>query len=324
MPPSAQVIVVGSYNRDHAWRVARAPGAGETVRGDDFRSAHGGKGLNQAIACARQGAPTAFIGAIGADASGAAAQQLADAEDLDARWQVRDDRATGSACIVVEESGQNRIVVALGANEHLDPDFVRAQSAVFASARVLLAQLENNPDATCAAFEIAGRHGLLRVLNPAPMRADIDTALLAHCEVLVPNETEFALLLERCAGLQVDAATLAARDDRELHRLARGLGVATVVVTLGGQGCFVSHADPDRLADPQQHYRIGAEPAHAIDTTGAGDAFCGALAAARVRFGARPFCEAVAHANRAAALSTERAGAAEAMPRIEEVLRRFG
>ena len=321
---AAQVVVVGSYNQDYAWRIDTAPQAGETRRGEDFRSAPGGKGFNQAVACARQGVATAFVGAIGDDAAGRGAQALAKAEGIDAHWLVRDDVATGSASIVVEGSGQNRIIVALGANERLEPMHVRAQAGTFARARVLLAQLENNIEATRAAFELATAHGLIRVLNPAPVHAQLDAALLAHVDILTPNETEFALLLERIAGERIDAATLAQRAYADLHALARKLGVASVVVTLGAQGCFVSHDDGQQRGDAQPHYRVEAETVDAIDTTGAGDAFSGALAAGLPRFADRPFRDVVTHANRCAALSTEHRGAADAMPRFDAVAVRFG
>jgi len=317
---AAAALVVGSYNQDYAWRVDAAPQAGETRRGEDFRSLPGGKGFNQAVACARQGVATAFIAATGADAAGANARRFAAVEGIDARWQVRDDAATGSACIVLESDGQNRIIVALGANERLDPGFLDGAADAFAAARVLLVQLENNLDATRHALALGARHGLVRVLNPAPMRAD--AALLAQCDLLTPNETEFALLLERVAGERVDPARLAAADDAALHALARRLGDAGVVVTLGAAGCFVSHG-ADRRGDAEACYRVPAADVRAVDTTGAGDAFSGALVAAMVRFDARPFREMVVHANRCAGLATERAGAAPSMPRFDEVGRRF-
>ena len=319
---AASALVVGSYNQDYAWRVDAAPQAGETRRGEDFRSLPGGKGFNQAVACARQGVPTIFLGALGRDAAGDTARRLAADEGIDARWQACDDAATGSACIVVERGGQNRIIVALGANERLDPAFLAAQADAFDSARVLLVQRENNPAATRAALALGDARGLVRVLNPAPAHDGIDAALLAQCDIVTPNETEFALLLEQVVGERVDAATLAAGEDVRLHALARRLGAGTVVITLGAAGCFVSHG-ADRRGDAGTHYRIAAERVAAIDTTGAGDAFNGALVAALIRQAGQPFRDAVVHANRCAALSTERRGAAPSMPHHDEVLRRF-
>lgn len=318
-----QVIIVGSYNQDYCWRVDRAPQAGETRRGEGFRSAPGGKGFNQAVACARQGVRTAFIAALGNDAAARQARELAKAEAIDARWQIQDAAATGSACILVEAGGQNRIIVALGANERLDPAFVQAQGDAFLQARVLLAQLENNIEATRAAFALARAQGLLRILNPAPVHARLDAALLGEVDILTPNETEFALLLARLCDLQVDADALAVQDDESLHMLARRLGVATLVITLGAQGCFVSHAGAGQLGDGDAHYRLAAEAVEVLDTTGAGDAFSGALAAAVLRFPDRPFRDAVTHANRCAALATQQRGAAEAMPLWDAVNAHF-
>ena len=324
MNTRADAIVVGSYVQDHAWLTDRFPQVGETRRALGFNTGPGGKGFNQAVACARQGVATLFIGAIGNDQLGAIAQQFATAEKLPCRWQVRSDVPTAASSIVVDRTGSNLIVVNLAANEHLDPAFVEAQTGAFAHAKVLLLQLENNLDAVAAALALGHRHGLLRVLNPAPVHPDLDATLLAQCDLITPNETEFALLLERLANQQVDAATLAARDDGDLHALARQLDVATVVITLGAQGCFVSHAADALHGDREAFYRIAAERVNALDSTGAGDAFSGALVAALLRLDERPFRAAVVHANRAAAMSTETVGTAPAMPRFEDVQQRFG
>ena len=321
---NAQVIVVGSYVQDHAWLTDRFPQTGETRRALGFNTGPGGKGFNQAVACARQDVTTVFVGAIGADHLGAIAQQFASEEKLPCRWQVLGDVPTAASSIVVDRSGSNLIVVKLAANEHLEPTFVRAQADAFASAKILLLQLENNLDAIAAALDLATRHGLLRVLNPAPVHPDLDTALLTQCDLITPNETEFALLLERVVHERIDAATLTTRDDINLHGLARKLGVATVVITLGAYGCFVSHAQPGHRGDADAFYRIAPERVNAVDSTGAGDAFSGVLVAALLRFSGRPFRDAVVHANRAAAMSTEIVGTAPAMPRYEDILRRFG
>lgn len=324
MDARADVIVVGSYVQDHAWLTDRFPQVGETRRALGFNTGPGGKGFNQAVACARQGVATLFVGAIGNDHLGAIAQQFANEEKLPCHWLVRGDVPTAASSIVVDRSGSNLIVVNLAANEHLDPAFVHAQVDAFAGAKIVLLQLENNLDAIGAALDLGLRHELLRVLNPAPMHPDLDAALLAQCDLITPNETEFALLLERFAGQRIDAAALAMREDGDLHALARQLGVATVVITLGAHGCFVSHASSTLRGDTQAFYRIAAERVNAVDSTGAGDAFSGVLVAALLRLHERPFRDAVVHANRAAAMSTEIVGTAPAMPRFDEVLRRFG
>jgi ribokinase len=321
----ADVVVVGSFVQDHAWLTDRFPETGETRRALGFNTGPGGKGFNQAVACLRQGVPTLFVGAIGNDHLGTIAQRFADDEGLPCRWLVRDDVPTAASSIVVDRTGSNLLVVNLAANEHLDPAFVRAQASAFARAKLVLLQLENNLDAIRAALELGTEHGLVRVLNPAPVHPELEAAMLRRCDLITPNETEFALLLEHVAGERVAASTLVERPNSELHALARKLGVPTVVVTLGAEGCFVSHDETgNRRGDAKPYYRIPAEKVEAVDSTGAGDAFSGALAAAMLRFAERPFREAVVHANRAAAMSTEIVGTAPAMATFEGVRARFG
>ncbi|NII09891.1 ribokinase [Oleiagrimonas sp. C23AA] len=316
------VVVIGSYNQDHAWQVDRVPQPGETRRGQGFHTGPGGKGFNQAVACVRQGVDTCFIGARGNDALGEGAVRTAEREGLTGLWQVCDDQPTGSACIVVDASGQNQIVVHLAANEALAPGFLRQQSEHIARARVLLTQMENNIEATEAALALGGEHGLLRVLNPAPIHEKLTASLLRQAEVVTPNEGEFALLARRFLDIDMDTDGVAAMDDTTLHAVARQLTDGTLVVTLGQHGCFVSHG-AERHGDSGEHYRVSAEKVNAIDTTAAGDAFCGALAAGLSQLPQGSFAAAVRHANRVAALATERRGAAESVPTPDQVRARF-
>ena len=322
MPASPQVVIVGSYVQDHAWFCDAFPQRGETRIATGFNTGPGGKGFNQAVACQRQGVPTAFVGAIGDDSLGGNARAFADAEKLDARWQTVADAPTAASSIVVDARGENRIVVSLGANLRLTRAFVRAQCGGLREARVLLCQLESDLSAVTAAYEWASDAGLLRVLNPAPMHPDFDVALLRSIDLLTPNETEFALLARRF-GHAVDADSLATMDDASLHALVRAMPLPSVVITLGSQGCFVSHGQA-RHGDEAAYYRLAAAPATAIDSTGAGDAFSGALVAALLRFEGRPLRDAVVHANCAAAMSTEIVGTAPAMPSFEAVIARYG
>jgi len=187
----------------------------------------------------------------------------------------------------------------------------------------VLCQLENNLDAVAAAFAIASASGALCMLNPAPMHPAFDVAMPDRIDIITPNESEFALLSHRCGYDDVDADALAGLDDAALHALVRRLPLRTTVITLGAHGCFVSHAQ-DRHRDTEPFYRIAPEAVHAIDSTGAGDAFSGTLAAALLLFGGEPFAKAVRHANQAAALSTETVGTAPAMPTYVQVTTRFG
>jgi ribokinase len=323
MRSSPQVVIVGSYVQDQAWFVERFPRPGETLRANRYNTGPGGKGFNQAVACARQGVPTAFIGALGRDTFAEFAKNFARDENMPCRWQIRDDQPTSTSSITVNSRAENQIAMIFGANEHLDVDFVRAQDDLFANAKTLLIQLENNLDALDTALDAGAKHRLTIVLNPAPVQADLSFDMLRKASIITPNETEFSLLLERFGATQADPATLAERSDADLHALARKLEVDTVVVTLGSRGCFVSHGK-NRRGDADDAYRLAPEKVKAIDTTGAGDAFSGSLVAAMVRFDGRPFRDVVVHANRAAAMSTEIVGTAPAMPKFDAVVARFG
>lgn len=319
------VVVVGSYVQDHAWLCERFPETGETVRATGFNTGPGGKGFNQAIASHRLGAPTLFIGALGDDALAGNARKFAESEGVVCRWQIAPGVATASSSIVVDARGDNRIVVNLAANEALSPDFLRANADAFAGRRVMLTQLETGLDAVRTALAMAADHGLRRMLNPAPVPVGFDCSLLGDCDLVTPNETEFALLLGQCAGSMIAGSEVAGLDDATLDSQCRVLGVPTVVVTLGAHGCFVSHAhDAPLLAgDVRRFYRVAPEQVTAIDTTGAGDAFSGALAAALSTAPQAPFHALVTLANRAAALSTETIGTAPAMPSPAAIAKRF-
>jgi ribokinase len=321
-PSPARVIIVGSFNVDHVWRCDALPAAGATIAGR-YASGPGGKGFNQAIAAVRAGAETTFVCALGDDAGGRWARDLAAGDGLDLRAQASDE-PTGTAGIYVDTHGRNTIVIGAGANAALSTDHVDAQSAVLAAAGVVLAQLESPADTVLAALQAARQHGITTLLNPAPANAATTTELLAHADVITPNETEFAALLARHLGERISADDVATLDGVTLHQHCRQLFPhGTVVVTLGATGVYVSHPDEALRGDPRPHYRVAAEAATAVDTTGAGDAFNGALAASLAENTAPAFADHVRFANRYAALSTERPGAALAMPLRADLLARF-
>ncbi|WP_411832870.1 ribokinase [Pseudoxanthomonas mexicana] len=310
------VVVVGSFNVDHVWRCQALPAPGATLSGQ-YATGPGGKGFNQAVAAARAGAATSFVCALGDDAGGALARGLASADGIELLADASTE-PTGTAGIYVDAHGRNTIVIGAGANGALEPAFVQRQQPGIARAGVLLAQLESPADTVELALALAREAGAVTVLNPAPANAASTNALLAHADVLTPNETEFAALLARHVGERIEADDVAATDGATLHALCRKLlPRGTVVITLGSVGAFVSHADDALRGDAQPYYRIAAEPAQAIDTTGAGDAFNGALAASLAQSLRAAFGEHVRFANRYAAASTERAGAASAMPRMK-------
>jgi ribokinase len=322
MAGRAQVVVVGSFNVDHVWHCADLPPPGATLAGD-YASGPGGKGFNQAIAAARAGASTTFVCALGDDAGAQLARTLAAADGIDLR-AARSDAPTGTAGIFVDARGRNSIVIGAGANAALSADFVAGQGDAIAAAAVVLAQLESPGDAIGQALRDARAAGAIAILNPAPANARATPELLSLAGILTPNETEFAALLAAHAGIRIDADAVAGSDDAQLHALARRLlPHGTVVLTLGAAGLFVSHPQGALRGDDAASYRLAAEAVEVVDTTGAGDACNGALAASLALRPEAPFHAHARFANRYAALSTERAGAALAMPRRSDFDARF-
>ena len=319
---TGKLVVVGSYNQDFIWRTDSFPVPGETRLGQ-FSTGPGGKGFNQAVAAVRQGVQVSFIAALGRDAIGERAVALAREEGIDARWQWCDETPSGNAAIVLDASGQNLIVVGSGANLELDVAHVQAQASAISEASALLVQHEVNPAATRRALELARASNVATVLNPAPPLRDEDGSILQWVDLLTPNETEFAHLLARRAEMTVDADRIATLLDADLHQLARALAVPTVVITLGSAGVFVSHGETTRWRDDNAYYRVPAEQVEVRDTTGAGDAFSGSLAAALTELRDAHFESAIRYANQVAGMATESPGAALAIPRREDVERRF-
>lgn len=318
----SSVVVAGSFNVDHVWQCEALPAPGATISGS-YASGPGGKGFNQAIAARRAGAETAFLCALGNDPGGTLARSLAAAEGVDLRDLVS-DQPTGTAGIYVDAHGRNTIVIGPGANASLTPAFVRSQSEAIAAAGAVLVQLESPGESIVAALELARAHGVASVLNPAPANSATNIEMLALADILTPNETEFAALVARHIGEKIEPDDVGVTDGVSLHALCRELlAHGTVVVTLGSAGVFVSHAEDALRGDAKAHYRLAAEAAETVDTTGAGDAFNGALAASLAGDAGLAFADHVRFANRYAAVSTERAGAALSMPQLAEVLQRF-
>ncbi|WP_144898175.1 ribokinase [Luteimonas cucumeris] len=317
-----QVVVVGSLNVDHVWTAASLPHAGQTLSGE-YTTSLGGKGFNQAVAARRAGAASTFICALGDDAGGQLARESAITDGIDLRAQ-RSLRPTGTAGIHVDREGRNCIVIGAGANADLSASFVDGQRAAIAAADILLAQLESPAETILAALRHARHAATTTLLNPAPADAVVDAELLAATDILTPNETEFSALLACHLGQRIHGDAIATLDPETLHGLCRGLLPAgSMIVTLGANGCFVSHASSQLHGDDHGYYRVAANQVDAIDTTGAGDAFNGALAASRAGRREAEFSTHVRFASRYAALSTESRGAAMSMPALQDVLDRF-
>jgi ribokinase len=293
---TVSIVVVGSLNMDLVIRSPRIPQPGETIIGGEFHTVPGGKGANQAVAAARLGARVSMVGRVGKDAFGGTLLENLAADGIDHDLVVQDGQAaTGVALIVVDDNGENSIVVASGANMHLTLADVEAAEAVIAAADVLILQLEVPLDCVIRSSELAHAHGVKVVLNPAPARP-VPAQLLSMVDVLVPNESETALLTGLPVSTQSEAATAA----RELLKS----GAGTVILTLGDRGAL-----PAREGEMQV---IPAFDVEAVDTTAAGDAFVAGLAVALAE--GQGLQEAVRRGNAAGGLAATKLGAQPSLP----------
>lgn len=298
---SGAVCVLGSFMTDLIVNAPRRPLPGETLVGTDFGIYLGGKGFNQVVAAARSGADTAMIGRLGDDDFGDAFRDALDEEGIDRTHVALDlDHGTGVGVPVVEPDGQNSIIIVPRANAAVAVTDVALAVDAIRSADVLLLQLELPVETALEAARIAAEAGTTVVLNPAPW-TPVPDELLARTDVLVPNEPEAAQLL----GLEV--AQLDADD--AVRRIVERYGVAGVIITLGERGAVIAADDLTTHIAPHE--------LTAVDTVGAGDAYCGALAA-RLADGAS-LLDAARYANAAAAIAVTRVGGARSAPRRAEV-----
>jgi len=295
---SHDVVVVGSVNADLVVQVDRHPRPGETLLGSSSVTLPGGKGANQAVAAARQGARVTLVGAVGDDPYAHVALSGLRAADVDLAHVRHVDGATGLAVVTLAGSGENTIVVVPGANAQVTPAQVDEAADVLAGAAVCVLQLEVPLPTVAHAARRAHHHGTRVLLNAAPATA-LPHDLLRLADPLVVNEHEAAMLL----GGAHDSPTAAAR-------ALAGLGARSVVVTLGAAG-VVGHDDTGTWTLP-------ARPVEVVDTTGAGDAFVGALAAGLAA--GRPLRDAAGHATRVAAYAVTRLGTQPSYPALTDPL----
>ncbi len=295
-----KIAVLASFNMDLVMRTERRPEPGETLQGE-FRTYLGGKGFNQAIAARRLGATVEVVGRVGADEFGRRFLTALDDEGIDRAGVIVDqEHGTGIASIVVDADGENAIIQAPGANRAVTPGQLRARQWLCDDAAVAMLQLETAMDAATE-FARRGREaGARTLLNPAPA-APVPAELLQLTDVLVPNEIE-ARTLTGMAGEGVDGALAMAT-------ALRGQGPRRVVITLGALGAVA--------VENGLRVHVPAPQVTVVDTVGAGDAFCAALA---VRLGERASLEgATRFACAAGAIACTRAGAEPSMPRREEI-----
>lgn len=294
---AAKIVIVGSFNMDLTAYAERMPKPGETLPGRKFVTGPGGKGSNQAVAAARLGADVTFIGRVGNDVFADAALSFWKQEGINTDFVVRDpENATGVAPIWVDDSGENSIIVVLGANLHMTAADIDRAAEVIGGADVLITQLEINYDMVDYAMKVAKARGVRTILNPAPA-GKLPRETVALADYLTPNETELEILSGITGDYEKAARSLLTRDGQ------------AAIVTIGAGGAL--------WVSPTTSTIIPAFKVTAVDTTGAGDAFNGGFAVALGE--GKSLEEAIRFANATAALSVTKPGTAPSMPRRAEV-----
>jgi ribokinase len=302
-----KVTVVGSLNVDLVCHAIRRPDKGETLIGDAFDIFTGGKGFNQATAAARLGAEVTLIGSVGADLFGDMLLAATENEHIDSRFVTkRTDVGTGVATIVIEPDGDNSIIVVPRANMALTTADIDVAADCIVDADVLLLQLETPVTVSEYAAAIAKKHGTKVILNPAPAQL-LPNSLLKYVDILTPNQSETELL----SGMQVGNHEEACRAAEVLRARMVDTENTAVVLTLGKQGALMLTATASEYISA-----LSVEP---VDTTGAGDAFCGALATALAK--GETLRSAVEFANAAGAAAVTVTGATPSMPTLVKIQR---
>lgn len=290
------VVVLGSINVDTTYHVNRFPQPGETIAAQSKSSAPGGKGANQAVAAARSGAQTAFVGAVGSDNEGQYMLEALKENDIDtSHINIDKYHGTGSAAITLDANGQNDIMVYGGANQAMQPGEFGDLSELLTHTDFLIAQFETPQAVALDLFKQAKEQGVTTVLNPAPAH-EIMPELLQYTDVIAPNETECALL----TGIELT-------DEDSMLKSAdyfRERGVKHLLITLGDRGVFYS--------TPDDHGLVPAFKVKAVDTTAAGDTFIGALCS-QLEKDLANVEDSLRYAQRASSLTVQRMGA---MPSI--------
>ena len=301
MKTAGNLVVLGSINADHILNLESFPTPGETVTGNQYQVAFGGKGANQAVAAGRSGAKIAFIACTGDDDTGERVRKQLASDNIDiAPVSVVEGESTGVALIYVNAEGENVIGIHAGANAALTIERVNAQREIIAHAEALLMQLESPVESVLAAAAIAHQNHTTVVLNPAPARV-LSDELLALVDIITPNETE----AEKLTGVRVENDDDAARAAKVLH----DKGIGTVIITLGSRGVWASVNGEGR--------RVPGFKVKAIDTIAAGDTFNGALVTALLE--GKRMDDAIRFAHAAAAIAVTRKGAQPSVPWRKEI-----
>ena len=294
-----RILVIGSSNTDMTVRSATLPKPGETVLGGDFRMGPGGKGANQAVAARLLGGEVTFVCKLGRDMFGEGASKHYESCGLDTSKILWSDKPSGVALITVDSKAENSIVVASGANADMTVTDIDSVADIIKSSGILLLQLEIPMDAVLHAAEIAYNAGVQVVLNPAPA-AVLPAELLKCVSILIPNETEASAI----SGIDINNFETAAAAAERL----KGMGVREVIITMGSRGSMV--------CDGECTF-VPAVKVNAVDTTAAGDTFCGGVCVALSE--GKALSEAVKFATAASSIAVQRPGAQDSVPSRCEV-----
>lgn len=304
---SADISILGSINLDTTNHITRIPLPGETIQVKKKTSAAGGKGANQAVAAQRSGTNVHFIGAVGDDAAGSFMLDKLKKEKIDLTdVEIKKGKRTGAATILLDEKGQNSILVYAGANELINDEQITRAENTIAKSDFIVAQFESPISATLKAFKIAKKHGVTTILNPAPA-AKIPDELLKVTDIIAPNETESAVI----TGIKVnnkDAMT-------ETAKYFRKKGVEITLITLGSRGVYFS--------TPSQSELVPAHKVKAIDTTGAGDTFIGAMVSV-LKTDLSNISTAIDYGQMASSITVQGLGAQPSIPTKEKIEEVYG
>ncbi|RCN42065.1 ribokinase [Ancylostoma caninum] len=301
-----KIVVFGSINQDLISYTNEFPRPGESVRGHSFQMGSGGKGANQAVAAARLGAKVQLIARVGTDIFGKSNVESLTKSGVDtSQVEISDTSHTGAATITVNSHGENCIVIALGANLELDDSAANRHEAALQGASIVLIQAENCPKGNKRIFELAKKHGVKTFFNPAPADPNMDKSIVALTDIICANETETEIVTGVPQHTLDDAKKGAAQ--------TLTMGPEHVIITLGAKGCILASK-----GQPVEH--IPVKKVTAVDTTGAGDCFCGSLAYFIVQ-GKLSMREAVVRSAGIAALSVQRKGTQSSYWTREEIQR---
>ncbi|MGG5462250.1 ribokinase [Clostridium sp. B9] len=302
-----KICVLGSMNMDLVFKVKDMPKVGETILSKSFEKIAGGKGANQAVAARRSGSEVFMISKIGQDENGRELKDKLIHDEIDVRYVFEDSKEpTGMALIMVNDNGNNSIIVNSGSNMTLNSEEVRSAEETIKESDILISQFETPEDMTIEAFKIAKKYKKITILNPAPAK-EIKDELLKYTDIIVPNETEAEVL----TGVKVKDLD----DAKKAAKVFREKGVKFVIITLGEKGAALIGENFCEV--------IPAFKVDAIDTTAAGDSFIGGLSSKLDinNITKESLCDAIRFGNKVSSIAVQRKGAQPSIPYLDEVLK---